>query len=149
MVISAKGMEDGEHLYDLDEFATVRELGSGAQGVVNEVVHAKSGERFAMKVQPLQEDEQVRKKQMLELRTLRKSRHANVVALYDAFYREGYMYTLLELMDCGTLQAAVKAGPVPENVLGKIAAQVLDGLAYIHTEFHVLHRDVKLRFIFL
>ncbi len=121
---------------------SVRELGSGAQGVVNEVVHSKSGEHFAMKMQPLQHDEEVRKKQMLELRTLRKSRHPAVVALYDAFYSEGYVYTLLELMDRGTLQNALLAGPVPEKILGAMASMMLDGLAYIHKEFHVLHRDL-------
>lgn len=46
----------------------------------------------------------MRKKQVLELRTLRKSRHPGVVTLFDAFYSEGSIYTLLELMDCGTLQ---------------------------------------------
>jgi serine/threonine protein kinase len=44
-------------------------------------------------------------------------------------------------MDGGTLQELiVKAGSVPEAQLGKIAVQLLDGLAYIHKEFHVLHR---------
>jgi serine/threonine protein kinase len=139
----------------------VRELGAGTQGVVNEVVHSKSGEHFAMKMQPLQQDEEVRKKQMLELRTLRKSRHVAVVALYDAFYSEGwgkekkkekkepnltkqcrYVYTLLEFMDRGTLQNALRVGPVPEKVLGAVAGMMMDGLAYIHKEFHVLHRDL-------
>jgi serine/threonine protein kinase len=143
VVITSAGMEDGEHLFRLEDFATVRELGAGTQGVVNEVVHTKSGEHFAMKMQAVQLDEEGRKRQLLELKTLRKSRHANVVALYDAFYKEGYLYTLLELMDRGTLQAIVGKAAVPEAVLGKIVMQIVDGLAYIHKEFHVLHRDVK------
>ncbi len=80
---------------------------------------------------------------MLELRTLRKSHHPSVVTLFDAFYSEGSIYTLLELMDCGTLQQLLTAaGSIAEPQLGKIAVQLLDGLAYIHKEFHVLHRCV-------
>lgn len=56
-----------------------------------------------------------------------------------------YVYTLLELMDRGTLQSALKAGPVPEKILGVMAGMMLDGLAYIHKEFHVLHRDLVRR----
>lgn len=33
-----------------------------------------------------------------------------------------------------------RAGRIPEKELGKIALQLLEGLAYIHKEFHVLHR---------
>lgn len=47
----------------------------------------------------------------------------------------------MELMDWGTLEELLKrAGSIPEPQLGKIAVQLLDGLAYIHKEFHVLHR---------
>jgi serine/threonine protein kinase len=87
--MSEKGMEDGEQLFQLHDFDKVKHLGSGAQGVVNEVVHKVSGEHYAMKVQQLQQEESVRRKQVLELRTLRKSRHPSVVTLYDAFYSEG------------------------------------------------------------
>ncbi len=143
VVISSAGMEDGEHLFALKDFVTVRELGAGVQGVVSDVVHNKSGEHFAMKMQALQLDEEGRKRQLLELKTLRRTRHPNVVALYDAFYKEGYLYTLMELMDRGTLQVLVGNVTMPESILAKIATQILDGLAYIHKEFHVLHRDVK------
>lgn len=37
----------------------------------------------------------------------------------------------------------LRAGRIPERELGKITVQLLDGLAYIHKEFHVLHRDIK------
>lgn len=46
--MSDKGMEDGERLFELDDFKTIKELGHGAQGVVNEVVH-KNGAHYAMK----------------------------------------------------------------------------------------------------
>ena len=47
-------------------------------------------------------------------------------------------------MEFGTLQNLLKcAGKIPEDYLGKITFQLLDGLSYIHKEFHVLHRDIK------
>ena len=143
MIISDKGIEDGEQLFDLDDFEKVRELGAGSQGFVNEVQHKETGERYAMKIQPLHQDEEIRTKQVRELRTLRKSRHSNVVSLFDAYYREGHVYTLMELMDCGTLRSLMaQVSTVPEPLLGKMTVMLLDGLEYIHREFHVLHRDI-------
>ena len=46
--MSEKGMEVGEYDWVLDDFEKVKELGFGAQGVVNEVVY-KDGKHFAMK----------------------------------------------------------------------------------------------------
>jgi serine/threonine protein kinase len=47
------------------------------------------------------------------------------VSFYGAFYAESKIWFLLEYMDCGTLGDVIKrGGPMPENVLSKIASQV-------------------------
>jgi mitogen-activated protein kinase kinase len=34
-------------------------------------------------------------------------------------------------------------GPIPMNVLGKIAEATLGGLTYLYSEHHIMHRDIK------
>jgi mitogen-activated protein kinase kinase 1 len=47
-------------------------------------------------------------------------------------------------MDCGTLSDLVSgAGPIPEPVLAKLSAQLLEGLIYLHKVLHIIHRDIK------
>src|SRR5690349_18485269 len=48
-------------------------------------------------------------------------------------------------MDGGTLASLVEkcGGKLPENVLGKLTAQLLQGLAYLHKTMHIIHRDIK------
>src|SRR5690349_9514943 len=50
-------------------------------------------------------------------------------------------------MDGGSLANIIKdpkiCGNIPEEILGKVAAQVLQGLNYLHKKLHLIHRDIK------
>jgi serine/threonine protein kinase len=47
-------------------------------------------------------------------------------------------------MDAGSLVNVLqRAGSLPEPVLGRVATQVLEGLAFLHTQRHTMHRDIK------
>lgn len=71
--------------------------------------------------------------------------HENIVSFYGAFYHEGMVSFILEFMDGGTLAELVEkcGGKLPENVLGKLTAQLLQGLSYLHKTMHIIHRDIK------
>ena len=76
-------------------------------------------------------------------------RCAFIVTLYGAFYDEGRVKVILELMDAGSLGDAIAlykaAGIEPklaEPLLAKIVLQMLCGLTYLHSK-NILHRDVK------
>ena len=50
----------------------------------------------------------------------------------------------MEYAEGGSLEGVVaRHGPVPEGALARIAADVLEGLAYLHRERHMVHRDIK------
>jgi hypothetical protein len=50
----------------------------------------------------------------------------------------------LEYMDGGSLDALLsRAGPLPEAVLARVAADVLEGLAWLHRHKRMIHRDIK------
>jgi len=74
-----------------------------------------------------------------------------IVKMYGAFYDEGSVKVVLELMDCGSLLDALnkmkvtkKVGPYfEEPVLAKITQQILNGLMFLHVVTHQMHRDIK------
>lgn len=74
---------------------------------------------------------------------------AFLVTLYGAYFDQGKVKVILELMDAGSLEHVItlyrSSGEEPdidESLLAKIALQMLCGLSYLHSK-HQLHRDVK------
>ena len=74
-----------------------------------------------------------------------------IVKMYGAFYDEGSVKVVLELMDCGSLldclnrmkTAKLEAPFFEEPVLAKITQQILNGLMFLHIVSHQMHRDIK------
>eukprot|EP00736_Rhodelphis_marinus_P003411 Rmarinus@m.19866 len=124
------------------ELGTV--IGRGSSGIVQKVRHKKTGQQYALKVIQLDVSEKVRKQIVLELRTLHESCCPHVVSFAGAFYTEGAVHIVLEYMDGGSLADALQAcGPLPEDILSRIACQILQGLSYLHKRRHLIHRDIK------
>jgi len=75
----------------------------------------------------------------------------NLVQVYGAYYDEGSIKILLELMDAGSLRDILNiskrlkntAPYVEEPYLANIAYQILSGLHFIHTKKKQIHRDIK------
>jgi len=81
-----------------------------------------------------------------ELRIMRKHLSPWLVALYNAFYEEAKVYTVLEFMSAGSLAdlgAKHKGGLRDERELARIALQLLNGLNVLHKVHHQVHRDLK------
>ncbi len=74
-----------------------------------------------------------------------------LVTLYGAYFDEGSVKIVLELMDCGSLVDIIKKAKlvkkeepiIEEPILAKIAQQILGGLMYLHIVGHQIHRDIK------
>lgn len=49
---------------------------------------------------------------------------------------------VMEYVDGETLETAVKGGKMTEEVVHKIAAQLLDAMEYMHAK-QIVHRDIK------
>ena len=127
------------------ELETLEELGSGASGVVFKMKHKPTGEIVAVKQVTILEKPK-REQVVSELKIMRKHQCPWLVALYNAFYEEAKVYTILEFMDAGSLADLVNKHPsglTDERELGKIGMQLLNGLHYLHRQHHQVHRDLK------
>ena len=120
-------------------------IGRGTSGIVHSALHLPTGALFALKVIPLDVREEVRKRIIGELRCLHASLHCPaIVPLHAAFLSEGSVAIVLEHMDCGSLAELLSAhGPLCEAHARVIAARVLLGLRFLHTQLNIIHRDLK------
>lgn len=78
-----------------------------------------------------------------EIRALRELDHNNIVRLYDVVASGSAVVLVMELMVCDL--ANLLAGsrkPLSEIRAKRYAAQLLDGLVYMHGR-HIIHRDLK------
>jgi mitogen-activated protein kinase kinase 1 len=131
---------------DLDELRVTANLGQGASGVVQRVLHTPSQVELALKVVnvPLDQNEKAIKHLITELKTLHLSVCPQIVSFHGAFFRDAAIYLCLEYMDFGSLADLLKrVDTVPERYLAHISRQVLQGLSYLHQERRIIHRDIK------
>lgn len=132
-----------------------RELGRGGMGVVYEAVHGESGQRRALKV--IQESTKAAAavaRFSREVRVCLTLRHPHVVRMdgverlesgADDLAGESALCGLvLELCEDGSLADRVNhEGPLPPREAVALFDGVLEGLAYVHQEHGIVHRDIK------
>jgi serine/threonine protein kinase len=128
------------------KYTVVRQIGEGGMAVVYEVLHARLGQRLAIKVlRPEVQD--------LELVHARFEREARATAMLRSIHTarvvdvdtlpNGLPYMVLEYLEGRDLDAELKAtGPLPVMEAVDVALQVADAMADAH-EQGVVHRDLK------
>lgn len=121
-------------------------VGAGSQGRVRKVQHKITGEILALKSLAMSEDKEATRAAIHhELVRVEAIKHENVVSSYEAYFRDGKVYILMEYMDAGTMVSVLKRRKMvgfPENRLAMAAHHLLLGLAHLHAS-HVVHRDIK------
>ncbi|HEY1986680.1 MAG TPA: serine/threonine-protein kinase [Terracidiphilus sp.] len=133
--------EPGQRIGD---YEIVARLGAGGLGVVYEVQHLISQRREAMKILLPDQNgtpdmvERFRR----EVQTLATLSHVNIAQLHTAFYYEGQLAMIMELIHGETLRdLRARMGITLPQSLDYIA-QILNALVYAH-RLGVVHRDIK------
>lgn len=74
---------------------------------------------MALKVIALQSNETVKRRILLELKTLHECDCDYIIRSYGAFIKDGFVHIALEFMDKGSLAEVIKeVGKIPEPILG-------------------------------
>lgn len=77
-----------------------------------------------------------------EARALAELDHPNVVKVFAYSTTDDLPYMSIEWMDGGTLEDRIKAGPLNQQELKRIAQEILSGLRAVHQQ-GLIHRDLK------
>ncbi|KAJ3359888.1 Mitogen-activated protein kinase [Allomyces javanicus] len=130
------------------KYQLVRELGSGAYGVVSSAKNLETGEDVAVKrVTKIFTKTILAKRALREIKLLRHfNGHENITSILDMEvpnlhdYQE--LYLVQELMEADLHQIIRSEQPLTDAHFQYFIYQILRGLKYIHSA-NVLHRDLK------
>ncbi|KAF1331351.1 Camk/cdpk protein kinase, partial [Globisporangium splendens] len=133
-------------------YTIVGELGKGAFGIVEKVVHNQTKKRFAMKTVTFASSSK-RHEFEKEIDILRGLHHPNIVRMVETFEDDHHFYIIMELCTGGTLLDKVKAcGELccghPEDSVRVVITKLASVIQYLHSCF-ICHRDLKLENILI
>jgi eukaryotic-like serine/threonine-protein kinase len=128
----------------IGDYEVVRALGTGGLGQVYEVRHAISQRSEAMKILlPGQiATTEMADRFRREIQLLGALNHPHIAALHNAFYFEGQLIMVMELVSGETLRARSSRMRMPVPEVLQYARQILFALDYAHSR-GVVHRDIK------
>jgi serine/threonine protein kinase len=134
-----------------DFYKIGRMLGKGAFGKVNLGMHKLARKLVAIKSINKQflNDERSRKKVMQEVSIIKRTRHPNVVKLFETFESEKHILFSMEMCAGGDLLNYVrKRRKLKEPIAKTLFKQIIEAIGYIHSR-SIVHRDIKLDNILL
>jgi eukaryotic-like serine/threonine-protein kinase len=126
------------------DYEVVRALGAGGLGQVYEVQHTISQRGEAMKILlPGQiATPELAERFRREIQLLGGLNHPHIAALHNAFYFDGQLIMIMELVSGETLRAKSTRTRMPVPEVLQYGRQMLSALDYAHSR-GVVHRDIK------
>ncbi|GFO15972.1 cyclin-dependent kinase-like 5, partial [Plakobranchus ocellatus] len=115
-----------------------------AYGVVMKCRHKENGEMVAIKkFKDSEENEDVRRTTMRELKMLRALKQENIVELREAFKRKGKLYLVFEYVEKNMLEL-LEPHPngVPFERARSLTYQLCKAVMWCHAR-DIIHRDIK------
>eukprot|EP00039_Didymoeca_costata_P028852 m.22319 g.22319 ORF g.22319 m.22319 type:complete len:498 (+) comp7387_c0_seq2:235-1728(+) len=128
----------------MEKYENMGVIGEGSYGLVLKCKHKESGDLVAIKrFLESDEDKQVKKIAMREIRMLKQLRHENLVNLIEVFRRKRRLYLVFEYVD-HTLLHDLEANPNGLSVRQTrlYLWQIVQAVRFCHSQ-NVLHRDIK------
>jgi cyclin-dependent kinase-like len=118
----------------MENYENLGTVGEGTYGIVMKCRHKETGQLVAIKkFKESDEDEQVKKTAMREVRILKQLRHDNIVNLIEIFRKKGKLYLVFEYLE-GTILGKIEENPygLAEEEVKKYMYQLLKGIQYCH-----------------
>ena len=133
--------EEGGKKWSLDDFVIGKKLGAGQFGTLHLAKTKKEG--FIVAIKAMKKDNAAETRFKAEIMIQSHLRHPNILQVYEYFYDDYTVYTVLECAPYGDLSKKLR---LEERFTEAVAAgymyQVCDALGYCH-ELGIIHRDIK------
>jgi len=128
----------------LGSFEITGKLGAGGMGEVYRATDTKLGREVAIKTLPasLAEDADRLARFEREAKLLATLNHAHIAAVHRLDEADGVLYIAMELVEGESLEARLRAGPIPLDDALAFGLQIASALEAAH-EKGVVHRDLK------
>lgn len=132
-------------LHKFGPYQTEELLGRGGMGTVYRGVHEQTHQVVALKVLSFihADDDNFRERFGLEIETLKKLRHPNIVELYGYGVQDGHLFYAMELIHGNSLQQELDAGRRFDwRETTQFSVEICQALKHAHDR-GVIHRDLK------
>ncbi|XP_064636167.1 cyclin-dependent kinase-like 5 isoform X3 [Lineus longissimus] len=128
----------------MNKYQVLGVVGEGAYGVVLKCRLKESGEVVAIKkFKDSEENEDVRRTTLRELKMLRALKQENIVELREAFRRRGKLYLVFEYVERNMLEVLEEApNGVPLEKVKSFVYQLCKAIQWCH-QSDIIHRDIK------
>ncbi|XP_075435738.1 dual specificity mitogen-activated protein kinase kinase 4 isoform X2 [Ascaphus truei] len=135
--------------FTAEDLKDLGEIGRGAYGSVNKMMHKPSGQIMAVKRIRSTVDEKEQKQLLMDLDVvMRSSDCPYIVQFYGALFREGDCWICMELMSTSfdkfyKYVYSILDDVIPEEILGKITLATVKALNHLKENLKIIHRDIK------
>ena len=126
-------------------YKLIRRIGEGGMGEVYLAEQITMHRVVALKIlhQKWADDEEFRKRFLLEARAVGKLSHPNLIQVFDVGKWQGLYYFSMEFIDGVTAEDLIRHdGQIPVERAIDIALQVCEALKYL-AQHDIVHRDIK------
>ncbi|KAK1926760.1 kinase-like domain-containing protein [Papiliotrema laurentii] len=136
--------KNGEDLVKDEDLEVLGDLGAGNGGTVTRVWNKKRNTVMARKLILVDAKPSVRKQILRELQIMNDCNSPYIVGYFGCFPVDVHVGVVMEFMDAGSLDHIYRNnGPLPIDMVGKVAEAVLRGLVYLYDVHRIIHRDIK------
>jgi len=128
----------------LSHYSILQEIGKGGMGVVYKARDQHLDKDVAIKVLTpgTLTDELARKRFRREALSLAKMIHPNITTVHDFDTQDGIDFLVMEYIPGATLSDKISAGPLDEEEVIRLGAQLAQGMSAAHQQ-GLVHRDLK------
>ncbi|KAE9313033.1 Cyclin-dependent kinase-like 2 [Phytophthora fragariae] len=128
----------------MENYESLGTIGEGTYGVVLKCRHKVTGQIVAIKkFKESDDDEQVKKTALREIKILKQLKHENIVSLLEVFRMKGKLYLVFEFVE-KTILEEIERHPdgLDALTLKKLMWQLVRAINFCH-QHNIIHRDIK------
>uniref|UniRef100_H3G602 Cyclin-dependent kinase 2 homolog n=1 Tax=Phytophthora ramorum TaxID=164328 RepID=H3G602_PHYRM len=128
----------------MENYESLGTIGEGTYGVVLKCRHKVTGQIVAIKkFKESDDDEQVKKTALREIKILKQLKHENIVSLLEVFRMKGKLYLVFEYVE-KTILEEIERHPdgLDPLTLKKLMWQLVRAINFCH-QHNIIHRDIK------